>query len=79
MAEAELLVACAAIAWAFKLEKKRNSCGQEVPINDYDFTSTLITIANPFEMKFVVRSEKHAQTISDRFRQVESAEYKKVA
>ena len=74
VAEAELLVACAAIAWAFKLEKKRLSSGEEVPINDYNFTSTLITTAKPFEMEFVVRSDKHAQLILDRFRRVASAE-----
>jgi Cytochrome P450 len=71
VAEAELLVACAALAWAFKLEKKRLPSGQEVPINDYDFTSTLITTTKPFEMEFVVRSEKHAQAILHRFQQGE--------
>ncbi len=76
VAEAELLVACAALAWGFKLGKKRGPCGQEIPINDYDFTSTLITTAKPFEMEFDARSEKHAQTILDRFQQIESVEHK---
>jgi hypothetical protein len=71
VAEAELLVACAALAWAFQLEKKRLPSGQEVPINEYDFTSTLITTTKPFEMEFVVRSEKHAQAILHRFQQGE--------
>jgi Cytochrome P450 len=74
VAEAELLVACAAITWAFSLERKIMASGEEVPIDDYDFTSTLITTAKPFEMEFVVRSKKHAQMVQDRFHQVEWAE-----
>lgn len=74
LAEAELLVACAALASSFRLEKKRLANGQYVPIDDYDFTSTLITIARPFEMEFIVRSEKHAERILNRFQQVELEE-----
>jgi Cytochrome P450 len=75
VAEAELLIACAALVWAFKLQKKRLPCGAEVLINDYDFTSTLITTAKPFDMEFVVRSENHAQKILERFQDVEAAEW----
>ena len=74
VAEAELLVACAALASAFRLEKKRLPNGQYVSINDYDFTSTLITTARPFEMEFIVRSEKHAERILNRLQQVELEE-----
>jgi Cytochrome P450 len=49
VAEAELLVACAAIVWAFRLERKRTASGEEMRIPDYDFTSTLITTAKPFD------------------------------
>lgn len=79
VAEAELLVACAALAWAFRLEKKRLPCGPEVPVNDYDFTCTLITTAKPFEMEFKVRSEKHAQSILNRSRGLEAAELNSTA
>ena len=74
VAEAELLIACAALVSVFRLEKKRRPNGQYVPIDDYNFTSTLITTAKPFEMEFIVRSEKHAERILNRFRQVELAE-----
>jgi cytochrome P450 len=79
VAEAELLVACAALAWAFRLEKKRLPRGPEVPVNDYDFTCTLITTAKPFEMEFKVRSEKHAQSILDRSRGLKAAELNSTA
>ena len=73
VAEAELLVACAALVWAFKLERKYDAAGREVPINDYNFTSTLITSAHPFEMDFVVRSQHRAQHIIERVDEMEQA------
>ncbi len=33
------------------MEKKRLRSGEEVPINDYDFTSPFITTAKQFEME----------------------------
>lgn len=74
MAESELLVACAALSWAFKLQRKRFPSGREIPVDDYDFTGNLITIAKPFEMEFVVRSEKHAQRIRARLERIESGQ-----
>lgn len=79
MVEAELLVACAALAWAFKFERKRLPSGEEIPINDYDFSSTLITIPKHFDMELVVRSEKHAQRILERAAHVKSEDQKEVA
>jgi Cytochrome P450 len=72
VAESELLVACAALVWAFNLQRKRLPSGREIPIDDYNFSGNLITIAKPFDMEFAVRSEKHAQRIRSRFERLES-------
>lgn len=65
VAEAELSIACTAIALALKMEKKWLCSGDKVPFNDYGFTSTLPATAKPFEMEFVVRLDKHTQLTLD--------------
>ncbi|KAK8124281.1 uncharacterized protein PG998_000040 [Apiospora kogelbergensis] len=53
--EMDLFLAMGGMAWAFRIQKKRNADGTEVPVHWNDFTPLLIAKPSPFEFDLVPR------------------------
>ena len=71
LGNAELVVACGAILWAFELAKKKDSNGQEVHVPDWDFSTLPFAKPNPFHFDMNVRGEKRAETIMEEWKKAE--------
>ena len=62
LTEDELLVACGALAWCFKLKHKTDSAtGEILPVPVNKTNSLLILKPDPFQMAFEPRSEIRKQ------------------
>ncbi|KAK7908855.1 hypothetical protein PG985_016158 [Apiospora marii] len=61
--EMDLFLAMGGMAWAFRIQKKRNPDGTEVPVHWNDFTPLLIAKPAPFEFDLVARSEATARVL----------------
>lgn len=68
LGQAELLIACGAIIWAFNVVRKRDSNGDLVPVPDYDFATLPFNKPFPFAMDLNVRSQQRANLIMKQFR-----------
>lgn len=55
------------LAWAFKVGKKLNAAGNEIPVPWHSFNKFLITKSKPFECDVTVRSEAKAKMIVDQW------------
>ncbi|KAK8081262.1 hypothetical protein PG996_000043 [Apiospora saccharicola] len=62
--EMDLFLAMGGMAWAFRIQKKRNPDGTEVPVHWNDFTPLLIAKPAPFVFDLVARSESTARAVS---------------
>lgn len=71
LGEAELLIACGAIIWAFSIERRRDSNGDLVHVPDYDFATLPFNKPFPFAMDLKVRSPAKAHLITKQFREPE--------
>jgi hypothetical protein len=61
----ELFLVCGAIAWAFNLRKQVDANGQEIQLNDMDYSNLLISKPSKFAFDLTVRDEaKRASIIS---------------
>ena len=63
LGQAELLIACGAIVWAFTLERRRDASGGLVPVPDYDFATLPFNKPFPFNFDLKVRGEERAALI----------------
>lgn len=61
----ELFLVCGAIAWAFNLRKKTDANGQEVPLNDMEYSNLLISKPANFLFDLTSRDEtKRARIVA---------------
>jgi hypothetical protein len=72
--EAELLVACSALVWAFEMKPYLNSGGQPLWPDPRKYTSSLIGGPLPFQFDLQVRDSKRADKIKQLFHESEDAE-----
>lgn len=59
----ELFLVCGAIAWAFNLRKKTDENGQEILLNDMDYSNLLISKPAKFSFDLTVRDETKRESI----------------
>lgn len=59
----ELFLVCGALAWAYNL-KKTDSNGQEVQLNDMDYSNLLISKPSVFALDLTVRNEAKKEKIT---------------
>lgn len=59
----ELFLVCGAIAWAFNLRKKIDENGQEILLNDMDYSNLLISKPAKFSFDLTLRDETKRESI----------------
>lgn len=59
----ELFLVCGAITWAFNLRKKRDENGQEIPLNDMEYSNLLISKPAKFSFDLTSRNEAKRERI----------------
>ncbi|KFZ18300.1 hypothetical protein V501_01292 [Pseudogymnoascus sp. VKM F-4519 (FW-2642)] len=59
----ELFLVCGAIAWAFNLRKKIDENGQEIPLNDMEYSNLLISKPAKFSFDLTLRDEMKGESI----------------
>ncbi|KAL9108024.1 MAG: hypothetical protein Q9227_007130 [Pyrenula ochraceoflavens] len=71
LGQAELLIACGAIIWAFTLERRRDVNGGLVHVPDYDFATLPFNKPFPFHFDMKVRGSEKANMIVSQWRESE--------
>jgi hypothetical protein len=61
----ELFLVSGALAWAFNFKKKIGEDGNEIPVNDLEYSSLLIAKPDWFFFDLTVRSEKKKYMVVD--------------
>jgi hypothetical protein len=59
----ELFLVCGAIAWAFNPRKKKDENGQEISLNDMEYSNLLISKPAKFSFDLTLRDEMKGESI----------------